>query len=348
LVASRLPQSAQSDATPPARKRIISTGYANRLRNQYLTAQLSRLLGEFQRASIETLAIKGPVLAAIAYGDPGLRLFADLDLLVRRADLAAAARLLERLDLTADLYDEAAIASGFFNAVEVNFRSRNGIVNVDLHWELSPGFYPFGPGGEELWQRAIEVPLDGASVRTLGHEDHLLYLAVHASRHGWCLLSYVCDIACFVNQVELDWPTLTARASATHCLRMLNVGLLLASELLGTPLPNDVLETARSDARTVARASAVAADLGGNAAPSELQLLRHSLGLISGTRHRARYLATHSFAPTLLDFNFRPLPRPLYPAYYLIRQARIGSGLIRRLSSRIGANRTVGWQSVDR
>jgi hypothetical protein len=323
----------QSGRSDPARQRIITDGHANRLRNQYLTVQLVRLLREFQRASIGTLAIKGPVLAAVAYGDFGLRTFADLDLLVRPTDHAAAARLLKRLGFTADLYDEVAIASGFFDAVEANFRSPDGIVNVDLHWELSPGFYPFGPSGDEPWQRAIEVPLGGAMVRTLRHEDHLLYLAVHSSRHGWCTLSHVCDVAYFVNRVELDWSTLLARASATRCRRMLNVGLLLARDLLGAVLPANVLETARSDESAAALAVAVIADLAGDAPPSERRLLGHSLAAITGLRDRARFIAAHLLAPTLLDFRFRPLPSPLYSAYFLLRPIRIGSGLVCRVFS---------------
>jgi len=335
LVASRLtPAAADAGAGAAARQRIVTTGYANRLRNQYLTAELVRLLGELQRASIDVLAIKGPVLGAIAYGDQGLRTFADLDLLMRPASLAAAARLFTRLGFTADLYDEAAVASGFFDAVETNFQRSGGIVNVDLHWELAPAYYRFGPGGEAVWERAIAVPVEGATVRTLGHEDHLLYLAVHSSRHGWPALSHVSDIAHFVHRVVLDWPTILARASATRSRVMLDVGLLLAHDLLGTALPAAVLAAAQSDARAVALATAVAADLAGDTAPSELRLLRRSLDAIAERRDRVRYIAAHGFAPTLVDWRFRPLPPPFYPAYYLLRPFRIGRNLVRRTFAR--------------
>ncbi len=334
LVARRLASTADPGAGAPARQRIITTGHAIRLRNQYLTAELVRLLGELRGAAIDVLAIKGPVLGAIAYGDHGLRAFADLDLLVRPASLGAAARLFARLGFTADLYDEAAVASGFFDAVETNFQRPDGIVNVDLHWELMPGYYRFGPGGEAVWDRAIAVPLEGATIRTLGHEDHLLYLAVHASRHGWPALSHVADVAHFVDRVALDWPALLARASATRCRTMLDVGMLLAHDLLGTALPAAALAAARSDARAAALARAIAADLAGDHAPSELRLLRRSLAAIAERRDRVRYIAAHGFAPTLVDWRFRPLPRPFYPAYYLLRPLRIGRGLLRRAFAR--------------
>lgn len=334
LVASRLAPAAAPGAQASARQRIVTDGHAIRLRNHYLTAQLAVLLGELRRAAIDVLVIKGPVLAALAYGDLGLRTFSDLDLLVRPARLAAAARTLSRLGFTADLYDETAIASGFFDAAETNFQRPGGIVNVDLHWELAPGYYRFGPGGDAVWERAIDVPVDGATMHTLGPEDYLLFLAVHASRHGWPTLSHVSDIAHFVHRVALDWPTILERASATRCRRMLGVGLLLAHGLLGTPLPDNVLAAARSDPPAVELVAAVAAALADDAAPSGLRLLRRSLTALTNRRDRLRYIARHGFAPTLIDWRFRPLPRPFYPAYYLLRPLRIGRGLIGRVIAR--------------
>jgi hypothetical protein len=330
LVANRLTGSANSGDGDAARERIVTTGHAIRLRNEYLTAQLIRLLDEMRRAALEVLAIKGPVLGAIAYGDLGLRSFADLDLLVRPADRAASAQLFAQRGLTADRYDEAAVASGFFDAVETDFQRPDGIVNVDLHWGLAPAYYRFGPDGAAVFARAIDVPVAGATIRTLGPEDHLLYLAVHASRHGWPALSHVADLAHFVARVALDWPTLLARAAATHSRVMLDAGLLLAYDLLGTAPPDDVLAAARSDARAAALAAAVAADLAQDAAPSERTLLRRSLGAIGERRDRVRYILAHGFAPTLIDWRFCPLPRPFYPAYYLLRPLRIGRGIVRR------------------
>src|SRR6266704_1190386 len=47
-----------------------------------LTAELFRLLKRFAAAEIGVLAVKGPVLSLRAYGDPAMRSYGDLDLLV--------------------------------------------------------------------------------------------------------------------------------------------------------------------------------------------------------------------------------------------------------------------------
>ncbi|HLW69723.1 MAG TPA: nucleotidyltransferase family protein [Candidatus Binataceae bacterium] len=312
------------DPPHPIRDRIRTSAVAIELRNEYLAARLIELMGEFARNAIALLAFKGPILAQLAYGDPGLRVFADLDILVRKADVPRAAHLLERLGFAGDYFDHVAFQSDFFHAVEINFRAREGDLNLDLHWDLAPGYYPFGPRGDAVWQRASVVPLGERQVPTLAPEDHLLFLAVHASRHGWPLLSQICDVAYFASRVKLDWATLTERASRTGCARMLNLGLMLAAGLLAAELPAGALQGA--DAETRSSVARLAAQFCSEASPADSTIgsVTRSLVGIEQTGERVRYLLLHALAPTLIDAHYCPLPRWLYPAYYLVRPIRIG------------------------
>ena len=49
-----------------------------------MTADLFRILEQFARAGIQSLLVKGPLVSVLAYGDPAVRSYVDLDLLVRR------------------------------------------------------------------------------------------------------------------------------------------------------------------------------------------------------------------------------------------------------------------------
>jgi hypothetical protein len=307
----------------PIGDHIIRQAAAVDLRNRYLVERLTELVDELARAGVHTLAIKGPVLAQLAYGEVGLRAFADLDLLVCKSDVPGVVGLLTRIGFTAEGYDEEPFLSGFFDTVAVNFRSRDGDFNLDLHWDLSPNSYPFGPRGTAVWERAIVVTVAGKQVQTLGPEDHLLYLAVHASRHGWPMLSQICDIAHFTNRVKLDAAAAAERAASTGCARMLNLGLLLTAALLEAESPHGLIEAA--NAKTVATAYAIAATFNAKQAlvDSPIRSLRRStLGLESALA-RARSLIARTLAPTLLDWRYYPLPRRFYPAYYLIRPLRV-------------------------
>src|SRR5208283_570522 len=59
-----------------------------------LTAEMFRLFEGFGAAGVEALVIKGPVLSARCYGDPGLRQYGDLDLIVRDRDILRSTELM--------------------------------------------------------------------------------------------------------------------------------------------------------------------------------------------------------------------------------------------------------------
>src|ERR1051325_2480634 len=60
----------------------------------YLFSELRRLLRLFEDQGIAAAVFKGPVLAAAAYGDIGLRQTGDIDILIEPGAFAAAKQLL--------------------------------------------------------------------------------------------------------------------------------------------------------------------------------------------------------------------------------------------------------------
>jgi adenylate cyclase class IV len=67
---------------------------ANNIRNLSLTRELLRLSREVETRGIPVIPYKGPILAALAYGNLALREFGDLDVLVRTQDVLRAKELL--------------------------------------------------------------------------------------------------------------------------------------------------------------------------------------------------------------------------------------------------------------
>jgi hypothetical protein len=330
LVAKRL-EGRRALAIESIATKIATSGVANRLRNQYLTERLLALLKQFGDASIPVLIIKGPVLAKLAYGDIGLRSFSDLDLLIRPGDIRAAARLLELSGLASENYCDEAMDAGFFCAVEANFRTPDGTMRIDLHWRLSPSYYGFGPEGDELWERAKDERLADSPVRTLSGEDHLLYLAVHASRHGWPVLSQVCDIAHLVSRADLNWTAVLERALRTGSHRMLAVGLLLARELCALELPQAAIERVVSHRRAFQNAQLLSSRIARRMflPESSLRCWLDSIRLIENSNDRVHYIISSSVRPTLADWQWLQLPPWLYPAYYIVRTLRVVSVLAR-------------------
>jgi hypothetical protein len=143
LMSVSLPSSAEQ----PLRNFRISF-HANALRNLHLSHALTRILAAFHDLGIPVMPFKGPILSELMYGDPALRMFSDLDILIPDQFVARSAELLQSLGYRPETYNHEAFRSGFFHASEAAFITNEH--SVDLHWRLSPGYYGFGPDGQDV------------------------------------------------------------------------------------------------------------------------------------------------------------------------------------------------------
>src|ERR1700722_5488736 len=92
--AARLANCDENVISPENRDRLRVWRRAHTLFTMNLTAEMFRLFASFAAAGIEALVIKGPVLSARCYGDPGLRQYGDLDLVVRDRDILHSTELM--------------------------------------------------------------------------------------------------------------------------------------------------------------------------------------------------------------------------------------------------------------
>ncbi len=318
------------DAGVKARRRIAIAARANEMRNRHLVDELMRVLARFEADGIAALAFKGPTLAAMAYGDIALRAFADLDLLVHRADLKRAVEL-----LVADGYGLAdgtarQVDPAILTAFDSGFEARRGEDLVDLHWRIRRRRFHFFPDDDRIWARSIAFALEGRRVPTFAPADLALYVCVHASKHGWASLQMVSDIARIVTRCEIDWDELMSEADRIGCGRMVALGLMLANELLDAPVAPTILERGRADAAVEgAKRAIVEALFSEEPIESEVENYRGIAVRLMNPVDRARYWWWRAVTPTIGDWEFIGLPRWLYPAYFLIRPIRLALEFVR-------------------
>src|SRR5208283_4643249 len=232
---------------PPNVARALRLSYeVNALRSNHLSGCAAEIVDSFAAAEVPSIAIKGPALAIAAYGDVAMRVFGDLDFLVRLSDLPRAVKALERIGYSSEAYRADVVESGFFPDVTLGF-SREGSV-VDLHWRLSPRHFPFAPDGEHIWNRSVEMELLGRRVRVLGPADTILFQACHGSKHGWMTLAQICDFAHVLATANpIDWSSVLDDARRRRSLRMLLLGVDLADSLSLCEVPAELLDAARRD-----------------------------------------------------------------------------------------------------
>lgn len=290
----------------------------NALRSHHLAGCAVEIVDSFAAAGVPAIAIKGPALAIAAYGDIAMRVFGDLDFMVRLEDLPRAVAALERVGYSSPAYRADVIESGFFPDVALDFARPDSV--VDLQWRLSPSYFPFAPAGDQVWNRTAEIEILGRRVRMLGPADSILFQACHGSKHGWMTLAQICDFA----RVLATAPTLNCSgllddARRAGSLRMLLLGVELARSLKLCEVPGELLDAARQDSHVASLGRRVTRGIFNVRRAVELDEWLIGLATIASLRGRIRYLVQRVATPKLSDRMLMPLPRALYPLYYVAR-----------------------------
>lgn len=347
-------QSADPDAVPPeAALRIRTTILQCTTRNLLLMQQLLKLLNLMHSQGLRAMPYKGPSLAMQAYGDLSLRPPGDLDILVPADDLAKARKILDEQGFhMAHTMDAKAEADYLASAQEYDivYLRDSDKVCVELHWRMVGDFFSFNPDPAGLWDRAIQRTLAGTVLRTFSPEDMLLVLCAHGMKHFWTRLSWICDLAYFIQSTPaIDWNIMVARASELEARKMTLLGLLLAHDILDAAIPEPVLAEARASAQPlvdelVKRLFLETQTPDHDAPGADWQLtdggLFRSLMFHVQTREKwssgLKYFFHRAFTPNIVDESWIKLPRGLGFLRYLVRPIRLITkyGPLRFLSRR--------------
>jgi hypothetical protein len=219
-----------------------------------MTAELFRLLDRLAASGIGALLTKGPVLSMRCYGDPGLRQYCDLDLIVRGRDIARSTEEMIALGYEPKV-PLAAIQTEKLPG-EYVFARRDTKLLVEFHTEHTFRYHPRPLSVERLFERQTRVHVDGHGVTSLSVEDEQLLICIKGAKHLWEHLMWISDVAALVSRQSVDWGRATLAAREVGGERMLRLGLLLASDVLGVRPPAEVAADIGSDtgaARAVER-----------------------------------------------------------------------------------------------
>jgi hypothetical protein len=297
------------------------------LRTLEIAEELASVTRAFQSHGIPFALFKGATLSIQLYGRPAAREYNDLDLIVPMADVVRAEDLLAERGYRPE-FPERSFRRFFQNQQgQTSFRRDGGTVDLDLHWTFSGSFLPFPLRDDEIWDRLTSVPVAGVEVPTLAPADTVLLLAGHGTKEGWRLLMWLRDFAVAVERWrDLDWADIHRRAGRNGCGDSVLLACALTERVLDVPVPSALAQAVASSSRVAARANTLAERLREGVADK-----RHLDDLALCDRRIDRWRAELGFAlaPTPGDFDALPLPRALWPAYYLLRPVRLMSKAVR-------------------
>lgn len=300
----------------------------NILKSLFLTRELIRILDCLDGLGIEVIPYKGVVLSEAYYGDMALRQSGDMDLFVRKQDVARIKSAVRDLGYTPRVLipedaEQDYIASGY----ECTFDSPAGKNLLELQWALQPRFYAVDFDMDGLFERAVNVSVAGSRVKTPSPEDLLLILSIHAAKHVWGRLIWLCDIAQILKRDNLNWDWIQDRARDLGIARILHITLLLANRLLATTIPAPIEDAVIADRAALAFTEqiAVAVAAGVTYGEEQLSYFRMMMRLRERRADRLRFFTRLTFTPGPGEWETVHLPKLLFPLYRIVRLARLAS-----------------------
>ncbi len=222
------------------RARLLSAANADVLSHLSYLGLLVRLGPAFREAEVPWVVVKGPVLAELAYGGTP-RNYQDLDVVVPAEHFRRALELLTSkggsvIDRNWDL-----LTSDLRGQLHLTL----GAELVDLHWHLINLVNQrdrFTIPMADLFDRRRQARVGTVTTWVLDPTDAVLHVAVHAALAGGHQLGWLVDVERSVRNLEPDWAVLVQRSRAWHTNLPVAVALDRAKEVLGAPVPADVLE----------------------------------------------------------------------------------------------------------
>ena len=326
--------SAVESAVPPEPMQALRQAFETNLHKALLLSrELIRIVDRVAALGVQVMPYKGVALAEALYGDIALRQSGDIDLLIRPQDLPRIRDAVRELGYTPHSsfpvdHERAYLKSGY----ELAFDGAAGPNLLELQWAVLPRFYAVDFNMDSLFQRAITLNVAGRPMLTPLREDLFSILCVHAAKHVWGRLVWLCDIAQLVTHPDLDWDAIGAQAQALGIVRILRVSMLAANRLLGAAIPAAVERSLPPDPAALALADEVQNHIVA-AAPYNTEsgaYFRLMMRLRERSADRRRFLRRLILTPGPGEWDAIHLPASLNSLYRLVRISRVAARIMHR------------------
>lgn len=185
---------------------IKKTYLGNTVRNMISANELIRLLGVFSSKGIDTIVLKGAALANAVYPESGLRVYGDIDILIKSEDRTAVEGLMPglRYAYASDPAEEKEFWEKHYHLPP--YRHLDANIFLDVHLNVTNTFQI---NIDHWWERSRTVNILGCWVRVLSPHDLLQHLFIHTSKHGFNNIDIrdLCDISECIKYYgkEINW-----------------------------------------------------------------------------------------------------------------------------------------------
>jgi hypothetical protein len=200
----------------------------------------------------QTILLKGISLFGNVYQDPGLRHMGDIDLLIRKEDYPELRKSLESADYVFTDKLQKLVDPRNLNSIMCHKKSP-GLPQpiLHLHWHLINTTLPFNLCNPQIdldaiWSQSEALP-SHSNMRVMSPIHQIIYYAFHHFKHSFDRLVRLHDLDLTIRYYEssFHWSEVLDEARRFNLTRTLYYPLLVARQMLSTPIPDSIIEGLR-------------------------------------------------------------------------------------------------------
>ena len=220
-----------TDALPPEWFPVFKLDFHTQSQHAFRYHEaLNRLQEEFRALGTPFIPLKGSSLAGEVYPHPALRLWRDIDLLFRRAEVEKVYSALLQQG-----WEPERQRHPFFKRHHLPTLTRKGFPALELHWHILKNRTFFDP--ETLWTPACSTPeRSDALLRRLTPEAHYLLVLYNMFFDRW---QFACRALLDLAYLQKKYPLDRERIAALNREWNLNLDLGLCYRLFPEMFPEE-------------------------------------------------------------------------------------------------------------
>ncbi len=236
---------------PPDFWSALKNAYYSTLRiNIAIFNTLENIASWFKNEGIDIIIFRGPVLIELAYGDMGIRPMVDVDIFIKKHDLARIDAILKNNGYSTSFNVENFLKVDFSFYRDTFSYEHKTAIPIDLHWHIT-NLLPYHSSSniiqkidmDKIWNDSIKIKLGNTILRTLSIYHQIICLCLHAFKHSYKPLMLLRDINEFlrVEKEKIDWDILIEEAFKFGLSKYVYYGLYLTYQIFKTDIPQHAI-----------------------------------------------------------------------------------------------------------
>jgi hypothetical protein len=237
---------------------------ANAFHNQLAQTSVDEIAAVFNSERIPVIVMKGAALLRTLYDDPGLRILADVDLLVDERDVERADAQLQAHCFRLPVPDHGEELGSRCQYSLLYCWQEPRTIPVELHWRIFERYRPYVFDLDAVRAQARPLPGMPPNVLVMAPEHELAHLCLHLDRHaityrslisrknwreslllpqGLGRLAWLYDIALYLQRRSelIDWDSFVDTARRWAIDGRVHATLEMSRRALGVGPPPEVL-----------------------------------------------------------------------------------------------------------